>query len=131
MKRYVFDASAATRVFFHSGESPPVVELKIAPAFMVVEFGNVLWKYLKNGHLTAHEVLEVWRSFLALEFEYREDEPLIPDALRFGAKHGLTVYDALYAVLARDEKATLITADKELAEKAESAGIGVRFLSPP
>lgn len=130
MKRYVFDASAVARVFFRSGEPPPVVEFKVSPAFMAVEFGNVLWKYLRSGHLTVHEVLEVWRSFQALGFEYHEDGPLIPDALRFGAKHGLTAYDALYAVLARDKKAVLITADKELASKAESAGISVRFLAP-
>ena len=128
MKIHVFDASAVARIFLSSGDLPPLESPKIAPAFLSVEFGNVLWKYLQKGYLHPDEANEIWNRFEKLGIEFREDLPLVPEAIKIGHESGLTVYDSLYATLARNENAVLVTADKKLSEIASSRGIEVMFL---
>ena len=114
-----------------SGDLPPLESQKISPAFLSVEFGNVLWKYLQKGYLHPDEVNEIWNRFERLGIEFREDHPLVPEAIKIGHESGLTVYDSLYAALAQNENAVLVTADRKLAETISSRGIEVRFLKPP
>jgi predicted nucleic acid-binding protein len=96
-----------------------------------VEFGNVLWKYLQKGYLHPDEANEIWNRFEKLGIEFREDHPLVPEAIKIGHESGLTVYDSLCAVLAQKENAVLVTADKKLYEIASSRKIEARFLNPP
>jgi len=130
MNRCVLDASALVRVFFHTGDAPPEAVTVMAPSFLPVEFGNVLWKYIRGGFITEGEAFEVWEAFLGIGISLHDSKGLVPEALRFGASHGLTVYDSLYAVLAKREDATLVTADRKLFEKAGAAAIQALFLEP-
>ncbi len=52
---------------------------------------------------------------------------LVPAALQLARRHGRTVYDSLYLVLAIQESATMITADEKLAN-AVAAYLSVKWL---
>jgi len=91
----------------------------------------VLWKYLQKGYLHPEEASEIWNRFEKLGIEFREDHPLVPEAIKIGHESGLTVYDSLYVALTRNEDAVLVTADKKLYEIASSRKIEAKFLNPP
>lgn len=90
-------------------------EIIIVPELIIYELTNawvnksnlainrlkIFLKDLKNNHLTI--------EFISFE--------LINKAASFAKKYKVSVYDAIYAVLAKEKKCLLITADRKFAEK--------------
>lgn len=85
------------------------------PDFMLLELANA-WS--TKSKLTLRKVKINLKDFEKVDVEI---EPvsldLIQKAIHFSRKYRVTVYDAIYAVLAKEKKCSLITADDRFAEK--------------
>ena len=89
----------------------------IAPAFLGVEFSNVMWKLIRKGALES-EKARLYCLDLPLNLSWWvPDAELLAPALTLAAQRGHAVYDCLYVALAIRENAPLITADRRLAER--------------
>lgn len=97
----------------------------LAPAFLKIEFHQILWKHRRLTAFTRERIDRLCSLFEEFPIEYVADAGLIAPALDLALAHEMTLYDALYAALAKREAAPLVTADKTLAQKAETAGVDV------
>ena len=99
-----------------------------APPYLFIEVANAL----RNGALIRRESTDEARSpllaLLRLDSEIDADPELAVEALDFALAHGITAYDAGYAVLALRRQATLITADSGLARAAQAAGVATTLI---
>lgn len=127
----VIDASALIRLFIPDGPVPRGMEvffqeieqgkhLALAPELLVAETANVLLKKQKRGELTDNEARAILHEILAMPIRLMPHSPLVPSALDIALQHQLTVYDALYLVIAREQSAVVFTAD-EFIKKAAAA----------
>lgn len=85
-----------------------------APALLDVELGNVLWKKVRRGELTAADISEMVKRFLALPLVRHPIQPLVSPALDLACETGRTVYDSLYVALAVNLGGRMVTADRRL-----------------
>ena len=86
----------------------------IAPDIVLYELANVL-RFKKE--LTEEDILTAWEFFTDLKIQIFVPEPqFIKECIKFAKKYGVTVYDASYAVLAKEKKCDLITKDEKFAE---------------
>ena len=86
----------------------------IAPDIILYELANAL---TFKKELTEEDVLAAWELFIDFKIQiYLPDAEFIEKCLIFAKKYGVTVYDASYAVLAKEKKCNLITKDEKFAE---------------
>jgi predicted nucleic acid-binding protein len=122
MRRFVVDTSALIRLFVPDGPLPPQLEPALeecwraeaellVPELVFVEAGQVLRKKEAAGHLTVAEVDEILDALLDLPLCSIGHRELLADAVALARARGLTVYDALFVVLAARRGAELISAD--------------------
>ena len=129
MTTVVLDPSAAVRAVMDLAQQPALLDAIAqagdvsAPTLLRVETANALWKYQRDGRLTTDETLERHAEALALVGRFIEDDVLFPEALRLAIDFGHPVYDAVYAVAARREAATLVTFDRRLAGLCKQANV--------
>ena len=133
MKTGVIDTSALVKFVLPEDHSDVVRSLVarhrtsgltlLAPDYILVESANVLWKYVQRDTLLADQ------ARLALKVLEQTGVILVPhtqlleDAMRFAMAVSITVYDALFAVLALRENAPLITADYPLVTRLSDTGV--------
>ena len=101
-----------------------------APAVILVESANVLYKYSRRGAMAASHCR---RSIQTLEFMMAEivsDSSLLPTAIDLAIANLHPVYDCLYLALAQDREESLLTADKRLASLAKSLGVECHLVEP-
>lgn len=104
----------ALRVF-HAGRDEEA--LLVAPALILAEFGNALWRYHQHGELSIEEIQEFWEDFGQAPIGVSDMAPLVPKSLEIATRCGCTVYDALYLSLAEAQReegsagAVALTAD--------------------
>ena len=123
----VLDTGVLVKVVVQEEDSPKAVAFfdaavegayrLLAPDFMAVEFGNVLWKYV-NREILREE--EAWWHLERLPYDRIEWLParmLLPGAFRFAIDHGIAVYDAAFLAAASSLGTDLITADHALYRK--------------
>jgi predicted nucleic acid-binding protein len=98
----------------------------LAPALLLVEPANDLWKHQRLGKLSpeaaaaAIEGLEtVYFTCVAL------DETLTTEAFRIAAAISPSVYDCIYPALSNRNKASPITPDQRLGQKARDTGFAI------
>ncbi len=92
----------------------------------VKEVLNSIWKRVIWGELDSDMGERLASSFLEnLMVKLESQEPLYLDAYKLAVGHGITVYDALYIVLAKRLGAVLVTSDKVQGEASKKAGIEV------
>ncbi len=126
MKGYVIDTSALIRLYVPDGPLPEELEAAveaawrsdaalIVPELALAEAAQVLRKKEKAGFLQPAETEEILSSLLLLPLEIVGHRDLLEDALAVARNDDLTVYDALFLVLARSKGADLVTADAVLA----------------
>ncbi len=98
----------------------PVVTLDLA----VKEVANALWKKVLRGEMRLELALRLVGDLASGEAIplYRQ-EPLIGEALRAAAAERVTVYDALFIVLADRLRARLATVDEKQARAARRLGV--------
>ena len=130
MKGFVVDTSALIRLYVPDGPLPEGLEAAveaawrsdaalIVPELALAEAAQVLRKKELAGFLQPEETEEILASLLLLPLEVVGHRDLLEEALTAARKDDLTVYDALFLVLAHSRGADLITADSELANAFE------------
>lgn len=142
----VLDTGVLVKVVVQEEDSPKAVALfdaavegayhLVAPEFMAIEFGNVLWKYVNREILRGEEA---WGHLERLPYDRIEWLParmLLPEAFRFAIDHGIAVYDAAFLAAATTLGTELITADHALYRKVSGQLPWVKLLrefdvSPP
>lgn len=133
-RRLVLDASAAVRAVLgldRAGEVLSALEaadLVLAPTLLCSETASALWKYVRAGALDGEEAAARYETVLGLVDTLVPDSELAVEALGEAIRHGHSVYDLCYAVLARRHGCTLLTLDRRLGAIAER--LEISHLSP-
>jgi predicted nucleic acid-binding protein len=99
-----------------------------APDFMVIEFGNVLWKYVRRTVLSEEEAWQALGEFPYDRIEWLPARMLLKDAFRFAYEYGITVYDGAFLAGAESLAVDLVTADEALHRKVSGRLPWVRLL---
>lgn len=90
----------------------------VAPALLLTELANALWKYVRAGQLELEAALADV-DLVAREVSRVEDRLLLRAAQRLSADLSHPVYDCLYVSLAQREGVPLVTADGKLVRKLD------------
>ncbi len=97
------------------------------PALMIYECANTLQVKCRRGVFdpaTRDELLDIVASFPLVVFAPNH-ERMISEIVPLAARHGLSVYDAAYLDLARQQAAPLATRDKRLRAAAEAESVAL------
>lgn len=134
MKVFVIDTSALLRLFIPDGPLPEGVEEAIrsverggasllAPELLLAEAGQVLKKKRDLGVLSDVELDDLLADLLGLPIQLCSHKPVLRDAIQKASDAKLTVYDALFLVLAEKHNAVLLTADERLQKAGKRNGV--------
>ena len=86
-----------------------------APSIFTLEVASALRKYHVRGLVKKSIVAASLKTLRDIDITYIETEwDLVDKALHYSLQRGVTVYDAVYIVSARNLGAQLVTADKKL-----------------
>ena len=85
-----------------------------APDLLLPEFGNCLWKKVRQGELAANESRSILRALGKVPIEIHSSELLLEAALELALHTGRTVYDSLYVALSILLDCPFLTADQRL-----------------
>jgi len=97
-----------------------IIEGCITLDLALKELGNALWKRIVVGEVRVEDVLDIMQMFIEGKIvKFVSQGDLFPDALRLSVSMNITVYDALYIILAKRLKTYLITSNKKQAEVAD------------
>ena len=135
-RRLVLDASAALHAVLPGPAAEPVLDalsgaaLVLAPDLYAIEVANSLWKYVRAGDLAVDEAVAKLDRALALVDSLVPVEELAKESLVAAAESGHPVYDLAYAVLARREGATVVTADRGFTEALRGLRSPVLCVAP-
>lgn len=107
----------------------------LAPDFIAVEIGNVLWKKVKRGEISA---LQARAALPVVTNAFSRLVPVGPfatRALELAIELAHPVYDCLYLATAEAEGASLVTADLRLLDvlrgtRFEALAISLRHSAP-
>jgi predicted nucleic acid-binding protein len=140
MRLLVLDASVAAKWFLPSAGEGLVDEAFdllrrhvegeidfIAPDLFWAEFGNVMWKAVRQGRWSGTAAAKALQRMQKQRLATVPAENLVEDALAITLASSRTVYDSLYIALAVQRGAELVTADERLAN-AVAARLPVRWL---
>jgi predicted nucleic acid-binding protein len=117
---YVIDASVLIKWFvpeIHSDAARRLLSATheyFAPDLLFPEVGNVIWKKVRRGELTAEHGQRLAADISTVAVETVSTRGLVIDALAVAVTTGLTVYDSMYLALAVRLRAEMITADDRL-----------------
>lgn len=121
---FVVDASVAVKWLVeepHSKAANRLLESKerlVAPDFVLVEVGNVLWKKVRRGEVATEQSIAGVRALPSFFDDLAPSAPLMTRALAIAVELGHPVYDCPYLACAESADATLVTADDRFAAKA-------------
>ena len=99
----------------------------IVPDLFWPEFGNILWKAVRQGRCSQQSANAAISSIRDRNLPTISSRELIADAFTIASKFNRTVYDSLYVALAVAFNTHLITADERLAN-ALAAYLPVKWL---
>jgi predicted nucleic acid-binding protein len=99
----------------------------LVPDLFWAEFGNVLWKAVRQQRLTSAIAMQAVNTMRSRGLPTVASECLLADALPVAISTGRTLYDCLYVALAMASHAQLVTADEHLAN-AVAARLPVKWL---
>jgi len=128
----VIDASVLVKLFLPeagSEQAQVLMEEVLArhpdgpavPDLIYAECGNVFWKKVQRGELTADAAHACMADLCALPMRVFPLSALAENALDWALRYRITVYDAAYAVLAATLDTPLHTADAALARLLKKA----------
>lgn len=129
MRRVVVDASVAVKWFLPEIHSDAALRYldedceRVAPDLLYAEFGNVIWKRARRAQLSENEAREVLRGLRLVPIEVHPAQAFVETAYEVARVLDRTVYDALYLVLAKAHRCTLVTADRRFYEAAASSSL--------
>ena len=116
--RTVLDASAAVHLVLNGEHASQLaakledVAIVIAPDLFCSETANALWKYVRAGELAVDLAITRFEQCMGLADSLVSERTLAPEALVAATRHRHSVYDMMYAVLARRSGAPFITTDR-------------------
>ncbi len=102
----------------------------VSPDLLFPEAGNVIWKKVRRGELTAGEGQRLAGDLAGIAVEVIAMRGLLPDAHSLALSTGLTVYDAMYVTLAVRLDTQVITADNRLIRTLVSHPLIAAFVRP-
>lgn len=118
MIRYIVDASVAIKWFLpeiHSGSALHLrqdsYQLHI-PAFLFLEFGNVLTKKIRRQELSPTEGDAILNELRHLPLQRHANDQLFPAAYQLALDTHRSLYDCLYLALAEAVDGIMVTADR-------------------
>jgi predicted nucleic acid-binding protein len=124
----VLDSSAVVRLFIPDGPIPAGMEqflkgvevgdnIALAPELMLAEIANVIHKKALRDEISDDEGDQILILIQRLPIRLFSHKELVEGAVQLARDHDLTVYDALFLELARQQNGSLFTGDLKL-EKA-------------
>lgn len=117
MSRYVVDASVAIKWFIPEIYSEAAIRLHStiyhlhAPAFIMLELGNVLGKKIRRDELRQEEGEVVLKEIGHLSIQQHADQRLFRPAYALALETQRSLYDCLYLALAETIDGKMVTAD--------------------
>jgi len=93
-----------------------------APDFFWAEFGNVIWKAVRQERIGERVARVALDDIRAWDIEVFRTEDLLDDALAIASANQRSFYDALYVALAQELRCDMVTADEKLVN-----ALGSRF----
>lgn len=99
-----------------------------APDLLPAEFGNILWKKVREGTITADEAERIIADFQTAPVKLYAALQLLPSAFRIANDTGRTVYDSLYLALALVLGCALVTADRRFYNALQGTGYAASLL---
>lgn len=127
--RAVLDASAAVNLVLnraHAADLAAKLEdtaVVMTPDLFCAEAANALWKYVRAKDLTLETAVARLEECLRLADSFIPGASLAQEALAAAARHQCSVYDMMYAVLARRSAAPVITMDQSFARRLRDLDI--------
>jgi predicted nucleic acid-binding protein len=121
--RAVLDASGAVHLVLngphalHLAAKLEDVAFVTAPDLFCSEVANALLKYVRAGNLTLDQAVTRFEECMGLTDSLILERALAPEALVASVRYQHSVYDMMYAVLARRSGATVITMDSPFASR--------------
>ena len=118
MISYVVDASVAVKWYvpeIYSNEAEKLLDSEFslhAPELILPEFGNIIWKKVRRGEMTAAQGRQIIEAFLATPIQLHPGTNLLPSAFEIADRTAQTVYDCLYLTLAVALGCEMVTADE-------------------
>jgi predicted nucleic acid-binding protein len=120
MIRHVVDASVAIKWFVEEVHAEAArclladVYMLYAPDLLWPESGNILWKKVQRGELTAPEARLIRAALERQPLNIASSRFIFEPALEIALDTGRTVYDSCYIALAMLHESPLVTADQRL-----------------
>jgi predicted nucleic acid-binding protein len=102
----------------------------VAPAHILVETANTLWKYAVLDGLDAADAVVAVDKIASLCDEIVPDRELLSSAIDLAIAHRHPVYDCLYLALALERREPVATADRRLAALAQKLSIEIELIEP-
>ena len=120
----------ATEIYGDEAASLLVVDNTYhAPSLVFAETGNILWKKVRRGEITADESQQLAVDLRNIAVETVDPQGLLLEALDIALAIDDTVYDAMYLALAVRLDTKLITADERLAQKTAGSALADHVIS--
>ena len=119
---YVVDASVAAKWFLvEDGMAEADILSRsrsrlIAPSFVLVELGNIIWKQTLRGIFDGAEASQIMFNARHYFEELIAEADLLGMALDLACTYRHSVYDCLCLALAMEHDCRLVTADRKLTE---------------
>jgi predicted nucleic acid-binding protein len=121
--RAVVDASVAIKWLVDEPRSDLAFRLMeaelCAPALLLAECGNALWRRVRLGLLGRSQAAERLAALRSAPVKLHADDALTPAALDIALRLDHPIYDCLYLALA-EEQMPLVTADGRLLERCRN-----------
>jgi predicted nucleic acid-binding protein len=117
MTLLVLEASVVAKWFLAEEHSPAARRLLrgrytlLAPDLIWSECGNIIWKHVRRGELSADEAREIIDDVVRLPLEIGPTQALVAPALELAIALDRAVYDCVYLAMAIARQCRLVTAD--------------------
>jgi predicted nucleic acid-binding protein len=119
VSRYIIDAGVAIKWFVPEIHSDDALRARQdsyrlhIPAFMLLEFGNVLTKKIRRQELSPPEANAILKELKYLPLHRHADDQLFPAAYQLALDTHRSLYDCLYLALAEVIDGIMVTADRK------------------
>jgi predicted nucleic acid-binding protein len=105
-------------------------EMLVAPAIVLAEVANALWRKVRRGQATPNQVIDSINEIEAAITLRPVDAAMTKQAFDIAYRVGHSIYDCMFLACSLSEEATLVTADaKFVAKLDDELGRSARLLT--